>query len=304
MFCSGLSLLSRLPIVQSSQRRNSFVPSRFQHQDQRHGRQENKRGHGRRKQPEKLKSGIYYVDDPYATFRDENELALRRSLAQERVSDSDYDYFYEDYKDQREFDRRGNSPINQAVKFVPVSQISTPPTITTTEKPYGEIVNKDFYDELSAARQIQPLHPDSQRAPLKSARKVSVESGEQNTAYPLGNPYYNYYYNTPSQPARLQGVFGPPVPQLPHQVGLSLPHSLIASVSSLQWIVCHFAKCFRQGYQHWLLAEFPCFKVLKLTKITGKFLLQCQSAWWEQPHQQLVAGRPRVLFQQRDGVRQ
>ena len=252
----------------------------MQHQDQRHGRQENKRGSQvRRKKPEKLKSGIYYVDDPYATFRDENELALRQ--AQERVSDSDYDYFYEDYKDQREFDRRGNSPINQAVKFVPVSQISTPPTITTTEKPYGEIVNKDFYDELSAARQIQPLHQHS--PPLKSARKVSVETGEQNTAYPLGNPYYNYYYNPRSHPAaRLQGVFGPPVPRLPHQVGLN--HPLIASVSSLQWIVCHFAKCFRQGYHYWLLAEFPCFKVLKLTKITGKFLLhQCQSGWSDQP---------------------
>ena len=195
------------------------MPSRFQHQDQRHGRQENKRGHQvRRKKPEKLKSGIYYVDDPYATFRDENELALRR--AQERVSDSDYDYFYEDYKDQREFDRRGNSPINQAVKFVPVSQIATPPSITTTEKPYGEIVNKDFYDELAAARQTQPL--DQHSPPLKSARKVSVEAGEHNTAYPLGNPYYNYYYNTHSHPARLQGVFGPPVPQLPQQVRLNL----------------------------------------------------------------------------------
>ena len=247
IFCTGLSLLSRLPIVQSSQRRNSLVPTRFQHQDQRHGRQENKRGNIRRRKPEKLKSGIYYVDDPYATFRDENELALRQSLAQERVSDSDYDYFYEDYKDQREFDRRGNSPINQPVKFVPVSQISTPPTITTTEKSYGEIVNKDFYDELSAARQTQPL--TRQSPPLKSARKVSIENSEQNTAYPLGNPYYNYYYNTQAHPARLQGVFGPPVPQLPHQVGL--PDSL----SVLVTIVCHFAKCFRQGYSitgHWL----------------------------------------------------
>ena len=213
---SGLNLLSRLPIVQSSQRRNSFVPSRFQHQDQRHGRQENKRGDVRRKKPEKLKSGIYYVDDPYATFRDENELALSR--AQERVSDSDYDYFYEDYKDQREFDRRGNSPINQPVKFVPVSQISTPPTITTTEKSYGEIVNKDFYDELSAARQTQPL--TRQSPPLKSARKVSIENSEQNTAYPLGNPYYNYYYNTRSHPGRLQGVPAAPPPPLPIQVSL------------------------------------------------------------------------------------
>ena len=218
----GLSHLSRLPIVQSSQsaqRRNSFVPSRFPGQDKRHGRQEQKRGHlVRRKKPEKLKSGIYYVDDPYATFRDENELALRR--AQERVSDSDsdYDYFYEDYQDQREYERRGDGTIHQRVKFVPVSQISTPPTITTTERPYGEIVNKDFYDELSANRQIQPLHQHSE--PLKSVRKVSVEIGEHNTAYPLGNPYYNYYYNTKSHPARLEGIpaAGHQVPPLPSQV--------------------------------------------------------------------------------------
>ena len=213
---SGLSNLSRLPIVQSSQRRNSFIPSRFQNQDHRHGRQEQKgRNIVRRKKPEKLKSGIYYVDDPYATFRDESELAQRR--AEERISNSDYDYFYEDYKDQIEYDRHsGNSPIHQKVKFIPVSKISTPPTITTTEKPYGEIVNKDFYDELTANRQVQSSH--QQRSPVKSLRKVSVEIGEHNTAYPLGNPYYNYYYNTHSQPARLEGVFGPPVPRLPSQV--------------------------------------------------------------------------------------
>ena len=214
----GLSHLSRLPIVhssQSSQRRNSFVPTIFNHQDKRHGRQEHKRGNVvKRKKPEKLKSGIYYVDDPYATFRDENELAIEK--AQDRVSDSDYDYFYEDYKDQIEYDRHGDSLIHQKIKFVPVSKISTPPTITTTEKPYGEIVNKDFYDELSANKQITPLYQDSQ--PLKSVRKVSVEIGEHNTAYPLGNPYYNYYYNTRSHPARLEGVPGPPVPQLPHEV--------------------------------------------------------------------------------------
>jgi len=213
----GLSHLSRLPIVhssQSSQRRNSFVPTIFHHQDKRHGRQEHKRGNVvKRKKPEKLKSGIYYVDDPYATFRDENELAIEK--AQDRVSDSDYDYFYEDYKDQIEYDRHGDSLIHQKIKFVPVSKISTPPTITTTEKPYGEIVNKDFYDELSANKQITPLYQDSQ--PLKSVRKVSVEIGEHNTAYPLGNPYYNYYYNTRSHPARLEGVPGPPVPQLPHE---------------------------------------------------------------------------------------
>ena len=28
------------------------------------------------------------------------------------------------------------------VRYVPVSQISTPPTLTTTSRPYGEIVNQ------------------------------------------------------------------------------------------------------------------------------------------------------------------
>ena len=79
---AGLSLLSRDTIVAiPSQRRNSFDPLRPAPGVSRHGKQDIGRGGlRRRKRPEKLKSGIYYVDDPHATFRDEHE------RAQERVS--------------------------------------------------------------------------------------------------------------------------------------------------------------------------------------------------------------------------
>ena len=83
----GLNLLPRDTIVAiPSQRRNSFDPlqpvSRHGKQDQSGGRNDysGRGGLRRRKRPEKLKSGIYYVDDPHASFRDESE------KAQERIS--------------------------------------------------------------------------------------------------------------------------------------------------------------------------------------------------------------------------
>ena len=94
MVVVGLNLLPRDTIVAiPSQRRNSFDPLQ---PVSRHGKQDFSRGHGndysgrgglrRRKKPEKLKSGIYYVDDPHATFRDDHERAQERISGSERSS--------------------------------------------------------------------------------------------------------------------------------------------------------------------------------------------------------------------------
>ena len=106
LFSLGLSMNSRDTIVAiPSQRRNSFAPFRPPGPQQTRARQEirGKPGIRRQNRPRKLKSGqwrenrffcfsyffgiytilsgIYYVDDPHATFRDESE-----RKAQERVS--------------------------------------------------------------------------------------------------------------------------------------------------------------------------------------------------------------------------
>ena len=52
------------------------------------------------------------------------------------VSDGDYEYHYD------EAPASAPVPGPPRLRFVPVSQISTPPTITTTSRPYGEIVNR------------------------------------------------------------------------------------------------------------------------------------------------------------------
>merc|ERR1719483_660451 len=48
-----------------------------------------------------------------------------------------------------------NSFQDAGVRFIPVSLLSTPPTITTTDRPYGEIVNKDFYDLSTRGKKHQ-----------------------------------------------------------------------------------------------------------------------------------------------------
>ena len=172
-----------------SQRRNSFSPLRPRHdQRQSQPQQSTRRGGSvlsRRKKPKKLKSGIYYVDDPHETYRDESE------KAQDRIADSDYEYYYED----NDLTLASSQP-NIGVKYVPVSQITTPPTLTTTKQPYGQIVNKDFYDALSSSRQSDTRTPSSSSTLVKTARKVmDVELDEETKAFPLGNPYYRHPHN-------------------------------------------------------------------------------------------------------------
>ena len=97
------------------------------------------------------------------------------------------------------------------VRYVPVSQISTPPTLTTTSRPYGEIVNQvntahditrlnvsvsylfspqEFYSALSPVSRPRPAASRS-----KAARRVADTKLEQGVRpFPLGNPgHYTYY---------------------------------------------------------------------------------------------------------------
>ena len=114
------------------------------------------------------------------------------------MSDSDYEYFYEDVRDNQP----SRSLIQEhGVRYVPVSQITTPPTITDPpSKTYDEIVNKDFYDVLSAARNPPPT--SNRPRPVKNARRVADPSTEEETkAFPLGNPYHSYYYSPGQHPA-------------------------------------------------------------------------------------------------------
>lgn len=182
-----------------SQRRNSII-----HQDHRHGRTEGKR------KIDHLKSGIYYVDDPYEKFREKPK---------QRDPPSGGFNFLDRFFDAGVSDYQSDEPDepDQGVRFIPVSLLSTPPTITTTDRPYGEIVNKDFYDLSTLGRKPKPVT-------LKSGRKVTTSS--TNTLYPLGNPYYGsnsnarpqYYPDqapvSNSRPPRLEGVLGPRIPQL------------------------------------------------------------------------------------------
>ena len=41
--------------------------------------------------------------------------------------------------------------LEEKVHYVPVSLLSTPPTIQPPQKPYGDIVNKDFNESVVAA---------------------------------------------------------------------------------------------------------------------------------------------------------
>jgi len=193
-----------------SQRRNSII-----HQDQRHGRTE-----GTRK-IDHLKSGIYYVDDPYEKYREKPKQRQRPNVAGYPFFGADR--FFDRADDIRDYQSdepssRIDLDVDEGVRYIPVSLLSTPPTITTTNRPYGEIVNKDFYDlSTGARRKPKPEAP-------KSGRKVATSS--TNTLYPLGNPNYGSNSNarpqyfpdqapvSNSRPPRLEGVLGPRRPQL------------------------------------------------------------------------------------------
>jgi len=186
-----------------SERRNSII-----HQDQRHGRTE-----GNRKK-DHLKSGIYYVDDPYEKFREKTK---KRNPFNEGFQTMGDDRFFDvsEYPSDEPSDQ--NSFQDAGVRFIPVSLLSTPPTITTTDRPYGEIVNKDFYDLSTRGKKQKP-------ETRKLGRKVATKN--TNTLYPLGNPYQGSNRNTRPQyfpeqsptsnsyPLRLEGVLGPRRPEV------------------------------------------------------------------------------------------
>jgi len=186
------------------------------HQDQRHGRTE-----GTRK-IDHLKSGIYYVDDPYEKFREKPKKRRPANIAGYPFFGGDLfsgDDYISDYQSDEPSSRIDLNDEEESVRFIPVSLLSTPPTITTTNRPYGEIVNKDFYDLSTGETKPKPEAP-------KSGRKVVTSSTNTNTLYPLGNPNYGsssgarpqYSANKPPmsnpRPPRLEGVLGPPIPEL------------------------------------------------------------------------------------------
>lgn len=183
-----------------SQRRNDIIQ-----QDPRHGRNQGLR----RLQP--LKSGIFYVDDPHEEFR----AAPRRDPTLDR-------YHGDDYSIDRRDDER--APINiqrprqggrrregQGVRYVPVSSLSTPPTIATPQRPYGDIVNKDFNDSFK--NQVRP-QASQRRKPQNRGNSLRTEAPRK-TNYPLGNPYFRTQGQQYGR-VRLEGVLGPPTPRLDH----------------------------------------------------------------------------------------
>ena len=185
-----------------SQRRNDVIQ-----QDPRHGRNQ-----VIRKLPP-LKSGIFYVDDPHEEFR-----------AKPAPQEPSVDRYHGDRNTDDE--TSGFQKSEERVHYVPVSLLSTPPTIQTPQKPYGEIVNKDF-NELFKKKQ-RPLGTKRHRSQHRG--KISAGKSTRNSVYPLGNPYYR----TPSTqygPSRLEGVLGPPNPQLDHR-----PSHAFDSRSSSSWL--------------------------------------------------------------------
>ena len=192
-----------------SQRRNDVIQ-----QDPRHGRNQ-----VIQKLPP-LKSGIFYVDDPHEEFRG-------KPAAPQEPPVNRYDGD-RNTAGRRDDEISGIQKSEERVHYVPVSLLSTPPTIQPPQKPYGEIVNKDF-NELFKKQQrpLRSKRPRSQhRGKISSAGKST-----RNSVYPLGNPYYR----TPSTqygPSRLEGVLGPPNPQLArHQ-----PSHAFDSRSSSTWL--------------------------------------------------------------------
>ena len=191
-----------------SQRRNDVIQ-----QDPRHGRNQ-----VIRKLPP-LKSGIFYVDDPHEEFR-----------AKPAPQEPSVDRYHGDRNTaERPDDETSGINIQKSeerVHYVPVSLFSTPPTIQPPQKPYGEIVNKDF-NELFKKKQ-RPLGTKRHRSQHRG--KISAGKSTRNSVYPLGNPYYR----TPSTqygPSRLEGVLGPPNPQLDDR-----PSHAFDSRSSSSWL--------------------------------------------------------------------
>jgi len=206
-----------------SQRRNSILHQGPIHSSQRHGPVLQDQRHGRTEGTRKidhLKSGIYYVDDPYEKFREKPKKRRPANIAGYPFFGGDIfpgDDDISDYQSDEPSSRIDLDEEEDSVRFIPVSLLSTPPTITTTNRPYGEIVNKDFYDLSTGEAKPKPEAP-------KSVRKVVTSS--TNTLYPLGNPNYGssiaarpqYSANQPPlsnpRPPRLEGVLGPPIPEL------------------------------------------------------------------------------------------
>ena len=96
----------------------------------------------------------------------------------------------------QESDRRqhwSNAGLPDPDVYIPVSLLSTPPTITPTRKPYGEIVNKDFFDKLNYATTPSPESQYKSKNPRKVGPRDVVAtlphrgSGDQ-SLFPLGAP--------------------------------------------------------------------------------------------------------------------
>ena len=192
-----------------SQRRNDVIQ-----QDPRHGRNQ-----VIQKLPP-LKSGIFYVDDPHEEFR--AKPAPREPLVDRYHGDRNT-------ADERLDDETSGISIQESeerVHYVPVSLLSTPPTIQPPQKPYGEIVNKDFNELFK--KQKRPSPSKHHRAQARG--KTSAGKSSRNSVYPLGNPYYR----TPSTqygPSRLEGVLGPRTPLVEAQ-----PSHAFDSRSSSTWL--------------------------------------------------------------------
>jgi len=108
----------------------------------------------------------------------------------------------------------GSSPglgVQPGGSYIPVSLLTTPPTITTTSRPYGEIVNKDFYEFKNRASATTQAVAKSG---MKRAPNVVSPEGTENV-FPLGNPYGV----APGPVKRLEGVLGPPRPELVGEPG-------------------------------------------------------------------------------------
>jgi hypothetical protein len=126
-----------------------------------------------------LKSGMYYVDDPHERFREKHK----------RPHDKRHRYG----SHLQESDRRQHwvkeGPENSEAYF-PVSLMSTPPTITTTRRPYGEIVNKDFFDKLrSPSSQTYKAKNPRIVGPRDVVAKLPNRGGEEHNLFPLGAPH-------------------------------------------------------------------------------------------------------------------
>lgn len=191
-----------------SQRRNDIIQ-----QDPRHGRNQ-----GTKKVP-KLRSGIFYVDDPHEEFRATptvRDPTLDRFFGDRHMVEHDGD------QTSRKSQQKPQNP--QSVRYVPVSLLATPPEVHRPQQPYGDIVNKDFNDLFKHQR----TKPPRQELPHNMLRKQD-ENTSRNSVYPLGNPYRRAPVRN-VRPPRLQGYLGPPNPWVDNT-----PHQTINSRTSFSW---------------------------------------------------------------------